>query len=139
MSWYRYAMARRELRVACSPKSKLLASNECTVDPRKHYRQRLSPTKPLSTIYTSWTARDNTLRIGGRNSQDDSTQGGFAELCALRWPEVVFGRPLNFPQSLINCIDNSGAAVVECVKVLKMKRHAKIGQSFQQQPPPMLD
>lgn len=30
---------------------------------------------------------------------------------------------------MVNCIDNSGAAIVECVKVLKMKRHAKIGQS----------
>jgi len=28
---------------------------------------------------------------------------------------------------MLNCIDNSGAAVVECAKVLKMKRHAKIG------------
>ncbi|KAL5322462.1 hypothetical protein ACEPPN_010435 [Leptodophora sp. 'Broadleaf-Isolate-01'] len=27
----------------------------------------------------------------------------------------------------MNCIDNSGAAVVECVKVMRMKRHAKIG------------
>jgi len=31
-------------------------------------------------------------------------------------------------KTMLNCIDNSGAAVVECVKVLKMKRHAKIGQ-----------
>ena len=31
-------------------------------------------------------------------------------------------------QSMLNCIDNSGAALVECVKVLKMKRAAKIGQ-----------
>ncbi|THW61026.1 hypothetical protein D6D20_05376 [Aureobasidium pullulans] len=30
-------------------------------------------------------------------------------------------------QSMLNCIDNSGAALVECVKVLKMKRAAKIG------------
>ncbi|KAG9873955.1 hypothetical protein KCV02_g22652, partial [Aureobasidium melanogenum] len=30
--------------------------------------------------------------------------------------------------SMLNCIDNSGAALVECVKVLKMKRAAKIGQ-----------
>ncbi len=30
-------------------------------------------------------------------------------------------------QTMLNCIDNSGAAVVECAKVLKMKRHAKIG------------
>jgi ribosomal protein L14 len=28
---------------------------------------------------------------------------------------------------MLNCIDNSGAAMVECVKVIKMKRHAKIG------------
>ncbi|QSZ37746.1 hypothetical protein DSL72_008845 [Monilinia vaccinii-corymbosi] len=30
-------------------------------------------------------------------------------------------------KTMLNCIDNSGAAVVECAKVLKMKRHAKIG------------
>ncbi|OBT45782.1 50S ribosomal protein L14 [Pseudogymnoascus sp. WSF 3629] len=30
-------------------------------------------------------------------------------------------------KTMLNCIDNSGAAVVECVKVLRMKRHAKIG------------
>ncbi|KAL9097428.1 MAG: hypothetical protein Q9165_000324 [Trypethelium subeluteriae] len=28
---------------------------------------------------------------------------------------------------MVNCIDNSGAAIVECVKVLKQKRHARIG------------
>ncbi|KAK5118439.1 hypothetical protein LTR62_002953 [Meristemomyces frigidus] len=28
---------------------------------------------------------------------------------------------------MCNVIDNSGAAVAECVKVLKMKRHAKVG------------
>ena len=28
---------------------------------------------------------------------------------------------------MLNCIDNSGAAIVECAKVMKMKRHAKIG------------
>lgn len=31
---------------------------------------------------------------------------------------------------MLNCIDNSGAAIVECVKVLKMKRHAKVGTSL---------
>ncbi|ESZ97183.1 50S ribosomal protein L14 [Sclerotinia borealis F-4128] len=31
-------------------------------------------------------------------------------------------------KTMLNCIDNSGAAVVECVKVMKMKRHAKIGE-----------
>jgi hypothetical protein len=31
---------------------------------------------------------------------------------------------------MLNCIDNSGAAVVECAKVLKMKRHAKIGTAY---------
>jgi len=30
-------------------------------------------------------------------------------------------------KTLLNCIDNSGAAIVECIKCLKMKRHAKIG------------
>lgn len=30
-------------------------------------------------------------------------------------------------QSMLNVIDNSGAAVAECVKVLKMKRAAKVG------------
>ncbi|KUJ19141.1 mitochondrial 54S ribosomal protein YmL38/YmL34 [Mollisia scopiformis] len=30
-------------------------------------------------------------------------------------------------KTMMNCIDNSGAAIVECVKVMKMKRHAKIG------------
>jgi len=30
-------------------------------------------------------------------------------------------------KTMLNCIDNSGAAVVESTKVLRMKRHAKIG------------
>ncbi|KAF2015384.1 ribosomal protein L14 [Aaosphaeria arxii CBS 175.79] len=30
-------------------------------------------------------------------------------------------------KSLINCIDNSGAAIVECVNVLRSKRPAKVG------------
>lgn len=30
-------------------------------------------------------------------------------------------------QTLVNCIDNSGAAVVECVNVLRSKRPATIG------------
>ena len=30
-------------------------------------------------------------------------------------------------QTMLNVIDNSGAAVAECIQVLKMKRHAKIG------------
>ncbi|KAI5781147.1 mitochondrial 54S ribosomal protein YmL38/YmL34 [Geopyxis carbonaria] len=30
-------------------------------------------------------------------------------------------------KTMLNCIDNSGAAIVECAKVLKMKRHAKVG------------
>ncbi|MCJ1446514.1 MAG: hypothetical protein MMC23_007019 [Stictis urceolatum] len=29
--------------------------------------------------------------------------------------------------TMLNCIDNSGASIVECVANLKMKRHAKIG------------
>jgi ribosomal protein L14 len=34
-----------------------------------------------------------------------------------------------FFQTLLTCIDNSGASVVECVNVLKKKRPATIGQS----------
>ena len=30
-------------------------------------------------------------------------------------------------QTMLNCIDNSGAAVVECVNVLKKKRPATVG------------
>ena len=30
-------------------------------------------------------------------------------------------------KTLINCIDNSGAAIVECVNVLRSKRPAKVG------------
>ncbi|KAI9830070.1 MAG: hypothetical protein M1826_005063 [Phylliscum demangeonii] len=30
-------------------------------------------------------------------------------------------------KTMLNCIDNSGAAIVECVQVLRMKRAAKIG------------
>ena len=29
---------------------------------------------------------------------------------------------------MLNCIDNSGASIVECVANLRMKRHAKIGK-----------
>lgn len=32
-----------------------------------------------------------------------------------------------FIQTLVNCIDNSGAAIVECVNVLRSKRPAKVG------------
>lgn len=31
---------------------------------------------------------------------------------------------------MLNCIDNSGAAVVECVNVLKKKRPATVGTIF---------
>jgi ribosomal protein L14 len=31
-------------------------------------------------------------------------------------------------KTLVNCIDNSGAAIVECVNVLRSKRPAKVGQ-----------
>jgi ribosomal protein L14 len=32
-------------------------------------------------------------------------------------------------KTLVNCIDNSGAAIVECVNVLRSKRPAKVGMS----------
>lgn len=33
----------------------------------------------------------------------------------------------NTGQTMLNCIDNSGATVVECIANIKMKRHARIG------------
>lgn len=33
----------------------------------------------------------------------------------------------NTAQTMLNCIDNSGAALVECVMVVGQKRHASIG------------
>ncbi|TVY48453.1 54S ribosomal protein L38, mitochondrial [Lachnellula occidentalis] len=37
---------------------------------------------------------------------------------------------------MLNCIDNSGAAIVECVQVMKMKRAAKIGTGSPPLSPP---
>ena len=45
-------------------------------------------------------------------------------------PLLHSANPLTLPQSMLTCIDNSGAALVECVKVLKMKRAAKVGACF---------
>lgn len=41
------------------------------------------------------------------------------------WRKSAMGS--NTPQTMVNCIDNSGAAVVECIQVLRAKRPAKIG------------
>jgi hypothetical protein len=49
---------------------------------------------------------------------------------------LTSSNPTNHPpsQTLLNCIDNSGASVVECVNVLKKKRAATIGQSTSSHP-----
>jgi len=44
---------------------------------------------------------------------------------------------LTTAQTLLNCIDNSGAAIVECINVLKMKRAATIGSSQPSTPNPI--
>jgi len=36
---------------------------------------------------------------------------------------------LTLPQTMLNCIDNSGAAIVECVMIVGQKRHAAIGMT----------
>ena len=53
---------------------------------------------------------------------DDTAQGMYT----IR---PLFHRLLltRFNQTMLNCIDNSGASIVECVANLRMKRHAKIG------------
>ena len=39
---------------------------------------------------------------------------------------------LTFSQTMLNCIDNSGATIVECVANLRMKRHGRIGEQYLQ-------
>ncbi len=55
-------------------------------------------------------------------SHDDSIKGisRFANQSFSTWAD-------DFSQTMLNCIDNSGASIVECVACMKMKRHAKIG------------
>ena len=36
-------------------------------------------------------------------------------------------------QTMLNCIDNSGAIIVECVANLRMKRHGKVGEECLQE------
>lgn len=43
------------------------------------------------------------------------------------WTEKCNSVYWHSPQTMLNCIDNSGAAVVECVNVLKKKRPATVG------------
>lgn len=49
------------------------------------------------------------------------------QLKVREWKESVAIENANQIQTMLNCIDNSGAAIVECVKVLRMDRGAKIG------------
>ena len=55
-----------------------------------------------------------------RLSQDDSIKGAYAFTsgCNVK---------LTVDQTMLNCIDNSGAAIVECAMVVGQKRHASIG------------
>lgn len=41
---------------------------------------------------------------------------------------VILTESMLTVQTLLNCIDNSGAAVVECVNVLKRKSAATVGE-----------
>lgn len=40
---------------------------------------------------------------------------------------VLITRSFSIEQTMLNCIDNSGAALVECALVVGQKRHARIG------------
>jgi ribosomal protein L14 len=46
---------------------------------------------------------------------------------AIRMAHELTIHPSDRFQTMLNVIDNSGAAVAECVKVLRSKRAAKIG------------
>jgi len=35
-------------------------------------------------------------------------------------------------KTMLNCIDNSGAAIVECIQIVGQKRHAQIGTTMTQ-------
>ena len=55
-----------------------------------------------------------------QTSQDDSTKGLYS-------PQLNLRATLTANQTMLNCIDNSGAAIVECAMVVGQKRHASIG------------
>lgn len=40
---------------------------------------------------------------------------------------------------MLNCIDNSGAAIVECAMVIGLKRHARVGTEPPRAPAPLSD
>jgi hypothetical protein len=59
--------------------------------------------------------------------RDDSAQGAMTQPRLQQLQQTLMRRL----QTLVNCIDNSGAAIVECVNVLRSKRPAKVGKSGQ--------
>lgn len=79
--------------------------------------------------------------MGAEDVQDDSTKGESEHQLLPPKPTPPAGadatsphtqtdRHTNSPpsqQSMLNCIDNSGAALVECAMVVGQKRHASIG------------
>ncbi len=42
---------------------------------------------------------------------------------------LLYSKLTPTPQTILNCIDNSGATVVECIANLRMKRHGKVGKA----------
>lgn len=46
----------------------------------------------------------------------------------MRFIVYRYKTKLTIVQTLLNCIDNSGAAIVECIQVVKMKKAAGIGR-----------
>jgi hypothetical protein len=59
--------------------------------------------------------------------RDDPAQGAMTQPRLQLLRQTLMRRL----QTLVNCIDNSGAAIVECVNVLRSKRPAKVGKSGQ--------
>jgi hypothetical protein len=79
----------------------------------------------LQNRWISQTLSDRVETLEGfalKRPHDDSIKGTWFSLAQLR---AAFDS--QSIQTMMNCIDNSGAAIVECVKVMKMKRAAKIG------------
>ena len=92
---------------------------------RTHFRLLLirSPGHSFTSLQAAVVS---TKLVEGAIAHHDSAQG--AQLLRVAVSSAACAN--SSLQTMVNCIDNSGAAIVECVKVLKQKRHARIGISF---------
>lgn len=97
-------------------------------------RQNLLPKKapdPNQSIHEDLQKTISNYCFSRLCTHDDPTQG-ISLILAVKLRYAAANMILR-PQTMLNCIDNSGAAVVECVNVLKKKSPATIGTSMRLQ------